>query len=63
MIFAQILNGIVQNTIVLDDLSLQNLFSANFDYFIRVDTLTPQPGIGWSYDGTSFSPPVEEGGD
>lgn len=25
--------------------------------WVDVTSLTPQPGVGWSYDGNSFSPP------
>jgi hypothetical protein len=25
---------------------------------VRVDCLSPQPGIGWFYDGTSFTAPI-----
>jgi len=58
MIYVQILNGIVKNSIVLTDISLEDLFLEGFDYLIRVDTMTPQPGIDWLYDGSSFSPPI-----
>lgn len=58
MIYAQILSGSVQNLIVLTDTSLIPSFSAGFDYFIEIDTLTPMPGIGWSYDGTNFTAPT-----
>lgn len=61
MVYAQILAGIVMNTIVLDDESLIPLFSAGFDYFIEIDGLEPLPGVGWSYDGTNFTPPSGDG--
>lgn len=57
MIYAQILNGIIENIIVLDDPSLSSLFSQGFDYFIRIDNLNPVPQIGWLYNGSSFSDP------
>jgi hypothetical protein len=62
MIFAQILNGIIKNAIVLEDLSLSHLFSENFDYFIDVTDMTPRPGISWTYDSESetFTPPPQE---
>jgi hypothetical protein len=57
MIYAQILSGTIQNIIVLDDLTLESLFLAGFDYLIRIDNLNPVPEIGWSYDPISgFSP-------
>lgn len=58
MIYAQILDGVVQNTIVLTDPTLESIFAAGFDYFIEIDGLTPMPSIGWSYNGTSFTAPV-----
>jgi len=59
MIYAQISGGVIVNTLVLDDLTYLPLFEAGFDYCLQVDNLTPQPGIGWTYDGTNFySPPV-----
>lgn len=58
MIYAQIKNGIVQNTIVLDDLSLEPLFAQGFDYFLCIDDIQPSPGIDWNYDGQQFSPPT-----
>lgn len=57
MIYAQILNGIIQNIIVLDDPNISSLFSQGFDYFIRIDNLSPTPQIGWLYDGNNFSSP------
>lgn len=58
MVFAQIKNGIIQNTIVLEDLSLESMFSQDFDYFIQIDNISPTPGIGWTYDGTKFTEPL-----
>jgi len=59
MIYAQIKNNKVQNTIVLEDASLESTFAQGFDVLVRIDNLTPQPGIGWSYDGMNFSAPLE----
>lgn len=59
MIYAQIKNGIVQNTIVLNDASLESMFEEGFDALVRVDNLNPEPGIGWAYDGANFSAPLE----
>lgn len=56
MIYAQIKSGVVVNTISLTDVGLISLFSTGFDSFIRIDTLSPVPGIGWTYDGMNFSP-------
>jgi len=59
MIYAQIKNLVIKNTIILNDLTLSVLFSEGFDAFIRIDELNPQPGVRWTYDGTSFTPPIE----
>lgn len=65
MIFAQIENGMIQNTIIVKDESSLDLFqndpiSGNpYDFIIRVDTMYPQPGIGWSFDGIMFTSPVQ----
>lgn len=58
MIYAQIKNNLVVNCIVADDETPMDIFSAGYDYFIRIDNLNPIPGIGWSYDGTTFIAPV-----
>lgn len=57
MNYAQIKNGIVKNTIVLEDSSLEYLFLEGFDYFINISDIEPTPGIGWSYDGQNFQSP------
>lgn len=54
MIYAQIKNCVVQNVIQLDDESIVHLFEVGFDHCVRVDHLTPQPGIGWFHDGQKF---------
>lgn len=59
MIYAQIKNGLILNTIVCDEDTPLDLFAEGFDHFLRVDNLTPVPGIGWSYDGTSYNPPID----
>lgn len=57
MIYAQINNGIIQNTIITDINTNLAEFSQNFDSFIRIDTLPIVPGIGWTYDGVKFLAP------
>lgn len=67
MIFAQIKNGTVQNTIILENENLLSLFQINlitrepYDAVLRIDNINPQPGIDWSYDGNAFiaPPPIE----
>lgn len=61
MIYAQIKNGIIVNTIVLNDDDILELFKEGFDDCIRVDDISPQPGIGWSYDPRSgFIAPIRD---
>jgi hypothetical protein len=58
-IFALIKNGVVENTIVADEVFAAAI-AAQYDFVIRVDELDPRPGIGWLYDGENFSQPVIE---
>lgn len=65
MIFAQISNKKIVNTIELEDDSLLNLFKIDpstgmdFDCVLQIDTIDPLPGIGWSYDkGIFIAPPI-----
>lgn len=66
-VLAQVIGGIVvdlQNT-VLDISDAANLITfaiylltgQTCQYVVRVDNLNPIPDIGWSYDGTTFTPP------
>ncbi len=57
MTYAQVKNGVCVNIIDLEDNSLLSIFSVGFDYCIRVDNISPQPGIGWGYDGTTWTAP------
>lgn len=57
VIYAQIKNNVILNSIVLNDPSLVGIFSNGFDSLVQIDQLNPQPSIGWSYDGKNFSPP------
>lgn len=63
MVFVQIKNQIIINSIVIDDISLINLFKNDpitgepYDYVLQVDSIYPQPGIGWSFDGITFTAP------
>lgn len=59
MVYAQILNGVIINTIVLDDTSLIPLFAKGFDTFIEIDQIPGSPGVGWTYNNGTFTPPVE----
>lgn len=60
MIYAQINNGKVINTIVVDSTTPLDLFSREYDYFFRIDLLSPMPGINWIYDGQNFSAPPQQ---
>lgn len=59
MVYAQIKNNIIVNTIILDDTSLTSVFAAGYDYFIQISTSPGSPAIGWSYNSTNntFSAP------
>jgi len=69
MVFAQIANGIIKNTILLNDISILNLFLNDpttgqpYDFVLQIDFLYPRPAVGWTFDGISFQSPddgVEE---
>lgn len=53
MVYAQIKDGKVKNTIILD--SYDATFLTGFDYLVDVTSVSPVPGIGWSYNGSDFS--------
>jgi hypothetical protein len=63
MVYAQINNLEVINTVTLDDISLLSLFSNDpntgnpYDAIIQIDNIFPQPGIGWAYINGNFTPP------
>lgn len=62
MIYAQVKDSLVINTIVLDDTNLIPLFSSGYDYFIEISDDPGSPAVGWSYDPIlGFSPPVDNG--
>jgi hypothetical protein len=50
-VFAEIVDGVVANVAVAA--SAAELSGT----WVQIDALTPQPGIGWSYNGTAFSDP------
>lgn len=57
MLYAQIKNQIVINTIKLDDSEMENQFSQGYDSLIRIDELEIIPSIDWTYDGEEFIAP------
>lgn len=64
MIYAQILNGVLMNTIEVDDVSILSFFLEGFDFCIEIDNITDingnTIGIGWFYSPitNSFYPPL-----
>lgn len=56
MIYAQI-NGVIKNTIILDDLELLPLFSQHFASVVQLTEDEVRPGIDWLYDGRDFTAP------
>lgn len=54
--FALINRGVVTNTVVAADPSLFK----HDELVIEIVGDVDQPGIGWLYDGTSFSPPPSD---
>ncbi len=62
MVYAQISNGMVVNTIALDNTSLLPLFQLDpygnpYDAILQIDQIYPQPSIGWAFDGMGFYVP------
>lgn len=60
MVYAQIKDNKVVNTIVVNEDTPLELFSEGYDYFLRIDEMSPRPAIGWSYDGEEFTAPPPE---
>ena len=52
-VYAVIQDGVVVNTIVAD----QAFIDQHYPGAPRIDNVTPQPGIGWGYDGTTWTAP------
>lgn len=57
MIYALVKNGLVVNTIVADPDFISHI-KDQYDHCIQVSDDPGNPSIGWSYDGSSFSPPM-----
>lgn len=60
MIYAQIRNELIVNTIILNDADDLHLFTDSFDYVLQIDQIYPRPGIGWTFDGIQFSAPASD---
>lgn len=54
--YAIINNGLVTNTIKADA-AFADLIRADHDAVVEITGITPQPGIGWLYDGEVFTDP------
>jgi hypothetical protein len=52
-VYAVIQNGVVTNTIVAE----QPFIDQHYPGSPRIDNVTPQPGIGWGYDGATWTAP------
>lgn len=50
--YAEIVNGVVANVALCDDAAF-----AQSQGWTDIDAVTPQPGVGWTYNGTTFTPP------
>lgn len=57
MIYAQIKNNKVVNTIVIDEDTDIDLFAEGYDYFLPIDDANPRPSVGWSYNDGHYAPP------
>lgn len=44
--------------VIVADAAFAALFPAGT--LIEVDAVVPQPGIGWTFDGTTWTPPLPE---
>jgi hypothetical protein len=52
-VYAVIEDGVVTNTVVAD----QAFMDQHYPGSPRIDNVTPQPGIGWGYDGVTWTAP------
>jgi hypothetical protein len=52
-VYAVIQDGVVTNTVVAD----QAFIDQHYPGSPRIDNVTPQPGIGWGFDGTTWTAP------
>jgi hypothetical protein len=56
-VFAFVIGGKVANTIVADQNFINTAIGLVYDSAIDITSVTPQPGVGWSYDGTNWTAP------
>ena len=51
--------AIVQNGNIVNVIEASAAFVSQFNLSaVQIDALSPEPGIGWSYDGATFAAPV-----
>jgi hypothetical protein len=55
--YALVLNGKVENFVVADSEAALGEMAFIYEHIVDVTSNEPQPGRGWSYDGTTFYPP------
>lgn len=60
MQFACIKNGVVENTIIVENENLLPNLRKEWDHVIQIDDIDPMPSRGWSYTEGAFMPPVVE---
>lgn len=58
MKYAQIKDELIKNVILVEEGASLEQFSSGYDDLVRIDNITPIPGINWSYDGNNFSAPT-----
>lgn len=58
MVYGLIKDGVIKNVIVATQQFINNV--PGYDYKVRIDNLVPKPGIGWAYDGNTFTAPALE---
>jgi hypothetical protein len=58
MNYALINNNLVENVADADQ-AWADMVAPDWQYVINVTDIVPQPGIGWSYNGSTFTAPVD----
>jgi len=55
--YALVVNGKVEKFVVADSEAAIGEMAFIYEHIVDVTSNEPQPGRGWSYDGTNFYPP------
>lgn len=55
--YALVKDGQVVNVIVVDDVGFLDVIRDDYDHIEPVDEHDPRPGMGWAYDGATFTAP------